>query len=97
MKDKSNNRHYRLVTVKIKLGLINSFRPGYVSSLAWHCCLYFPCSQGRENFISISAATEAGPAGWLALTFNSKGSHGDESMLAPSLSHPRELLKDEEG
>ena len=39
MKYKSSYKHYRLVTVKIKLGVINSFRPGYVSSLA---CSLFP-------------------------------------------------------
>ena len=33
VKDRSSYRYYRLVTVKIKLGVINSFRPLYVSSL----------------------------------------------------------------
>jgi len=32
--DKSSYTHYRLVTVKIKLRLVSSFRPFYVASLA---------------------------------------------------------------
>ena len=40
VKYKSSYRHYKLVTVKIKLGRINSFRPVHVSSLA---CSLFPC------------------------------------------------------
>ena len=58
VKYKSSYRYYRLVTVKIKLGVINSFRPGYVSSLACSLFLCFPCSQEKENFISIFAATQ---------------------------------------
>ena len=49
MKDKSSYRHYRLVTVKIKVGLINSFRPVYVVSIACPWFLYFPCLSEKQK------------------------------------------------
>ena len=50
MKDKSSYRHYRLVTVKIKLGLINSFRPVYAVSPGCSLLLYFPCLSEKSHF-----------------------------------------------
>ena len=54
VKDKSSYRHYRLVTIKIKLGSINSFRPVYAASMACPLFLYFPClSEKKKKLISI--------------------------------------------
>ena len=58
MKDESN-RHYRLVTGEIKPGVIKSFRPLYISSLACSPFSLLPCSQERKHFISIFAATHS--------------------------------------
>lgn len=34
--------HYRLVTVKVKLGLLNFYRPAFAVSIAIHSFLCFP-------------------------------------------------------
>ena len=75
MKDKSSYRHYRLVivTVKIKLRLINSFRPVYVSSLACSLFPLFSLLSGEEkNLISIFVATNSLLVQLLVYEFGSK-------------------------
>ena len=43
---------YRLVTLTVKLGVINSFRPVYISSLVWSVSFPFlVLSRGKASFL----------------------------------------------